>query len=725
MSLAIYDSLKNDLNKAKVYQSKSNILHKQGKNEEAIELAKKALQIGQNYDRSWFNASIHNSLAIFYLDAKLHSQAILHLKEAFNLANRLKSWTLLKENYLSYSRYYTIRGDYKTALEYLQKFQQMNDSIQNKEKNERIAQLQSKFESDRSKKELIQKEEEIQKSKIKLQKQKFQLYIFAIGVILVLLLSFALYRQYKLLEIKGRKIERINAELDQRVRERTSALRLTQYSVDQASDPIFWLFPNSRYVFANKAACEKLGYSTEELVNLSITNIIPKFTIQDWQEFWKIIKTKKSFLFETFHQKKNGKTFPVEIVLNYIDHEGNEFAFAFVRDISERKYREENLKKAKEKAEEADKLKSSFLANMSHEIRTPMNAIIGFSDLLINEDYSSEEKYEFGNLIKSSGNTLLKLIDDIIDISIMEAGHLKLNKSHQFVNNHLNEILLYFQEEKLRQNKLNVEILLNIPENSDNVIIDTDPVRFRQVINNLVGNALKFTEKGFIEIGYKFEKDPVLRFYVKDSGIGIKPEKIDLIFERFNKLDDDRRIYAGTGLGLTISKRIVEELGGFMFVESEFENGSTFNFTLPYSYENKLKTKELIEIENYADSDYNWIHKKIMIVEDVVSNYIYLEALLQKTKATISWAKTGTQAIKLCNEVQPDLILMDIQLPELSGYEATRQIRNVYPNIPIIAQTAYAFSGEKERIIKAGCNDYITKPIKTEVLFTVLQKFLT
>jgi PAS domain S-box-containing protein len=724
LSLSLYDSLKNNLYKANVYRSKSNILHILGKNDEAIKLAHLALQIGENYDNQWFNTLTHNSISTIYIDKGNFKEAIFHLNKASELANNLKSWPLLKDNYLNYSKYYSARGEYKLALDYFQKFQSMNDSIQNKEKNEHIAQLQVKFESDRSKNEIKLKEKEIQKNLVKLQKQKLQLYLFSIGVFIILLLSIALYRQYKILEIKGKKIERINAELDERVKERTSALRLTQFSVDQASDPIFWLSKKGNYVFANKAACDKLEHSKEELIHSSILDIIPNFSIHDWQELWKIIKKEKSLLIESLHMKKSGSIFPVEIVLNYIDHEKNEFAFAFVRDISERKQKEENLKKAKEKAEEADKLKSAFLANMSHEIRTPMNAIIGFSDLLVSEEYSLEEKKEFGNLIKNSGNSLLKLIDDIIDISIMEAGHLKLNISPQFVNTHLNEIILFFQEEKTVRGKQSVEIILNIPPNSDKISINTDPVRFRQVINNLIGNALKFTENGRIEIGYRYENDSVLCFFVKDSGIGIRPEKLDKIFERFNKLEDDRRIYAGTGLGLTISKKIVEELGGIMYVESEFEKGSTFSFTLPYYNSTLSLNSHLIEIENNIENKYLWKDKSILIVEDVDSNFLYLETLLIKTQAKLSWVKTGMEAVQYCKKNIPDIILMDIQLPELSGYEATRQIRQIHPFIPIIAQTAYAFSGEKEKILEAGCNDYITKPIKPIILFEAIKKLM-
>ncbi len=723
LALNLNQSLGNELRVAWINHAKSQVMHSLGKNKEAIELAETALKIGGIFDDKWFNTSLYTSLADYQTSARNYEEALKNLKAGEKMAKELNNWNLQKNNFLSFSKYYDALGEYKASLSYYKKFQQLSDSIQNKDRNERIAQLQTRFESERNKKELRLKEQEINKNKAKLQKQKYQLYIFAFGVLLVLILSFGLYRQYKILEVKGRKIERINEELDQRVKERTSALRLTQYSVDQASDPIYWLSPEGNYIFANKSGCVHLEYSKEELEDLTITDVLPNFSKQDWDQFWEIIKTDKSLNFESYHKRKSGSIFPVEVALNYVDHEGSEFAFAYVKDISERKHREENLKKAKEKAEEADKLKSAFLANMSHEIRTPMNAIIGFSDLLISDEYTEEEKKEFGNLIKNSGSSLLKLIDDIIDISIMEAGHLKLNMTSVNVNYHLSEIAMFFAGDRERLGKTEVEIKLNLPPDTDKIRIETDPVRFRQVINNLVGNALKFTESGVIELGYTIGSDPVLHFYVKDSGIGIRPEKIGLIFERFNKLEDDRRIYAGTGLGLTISKKIVEELGGFMYVESEYGKGSKFSFTLPYYVQDDYKNDGLLEVITPRDKKYNWENKKILIVEDVESNYQFLETLISKTKAKISWAKTGKQALEFCNSINPDVILMDIQLPELNGYDATKLIRKKNPTVPIIAQTAYAFAGEKEKIINSGCNDYITKPIKPKTLMDTINKY--
>jgi PAS domain S-box-containing protein len=723
LSLKLYQSLSNELRVAWVYHAKSQTIHNQGKNKEAIELTKTAMKIGGAFDDKWLNTTLHTSLANYQIDMKKYDEALQNLQTAELLAKQLKNWTLQKDIFLCFSKYYDALDQYKASLNYYKKFQQLSDSIQNKDRNERIVQLQTRFETERNKQELRIKEQEINKSKAKLQKQKYQLYIFAFGVLLVLVLSFGLYRQYKILEIKGKKIERINEELDQRVKERTSALRLTQFSVDQASDPIYWLSPAGNYIFANKAGCDHLEYTKGELEHLNIIDVLPNFNKHDWEQFWEIIKNDKSLNFESYHKKKSGSIFPVEITLNYVDHEESEFAFAYVRDISERKHREENLKKAKEKAEEADKLKSAFLANMSHEIRTPMNAIIGFSDLLMSEEYNEEEKKEFGNLIKNSGSSLLKLIDDIIDISIMEAGHLKLNMASVDVNYHLNEIAMFFIGDRERLGKSSVDIKLNLPPDSDKIRMETDPVRFRQVINNLVGNALKFTEQGSIELGYTIGSDPVLHFYVKDSGIGIRAEKIGLIFERFNKLDDERRIYAGTGLGLTISKKIVEELGGFIYVESEYGKGSKFSFTLPYYTLENYKKNGLLEIDTPREKKYNWENKKILVVEDVESNYLFLETLISKTKAKISWAKTGKQALEFCNSIQPDIILMDIQLPELNGYDATKLIRKKNPTVPIIAQTAYAFAGEKEKIFNSGCNDYITKPIKPKTLMDTINKY--
>lgn len=463
-------------------------------------------------------------------------------------------------------------------------------------------------------------------------------------------------------------------------------------------------------------------FTKDEFLQNNITSIIPKFTVAEWNDIWETIRTEGSLVTELNFNKKNQETFPVELALNYIKHENKEYAFAFIRDITDRKQKEENLRKAKEKAEESDKLKSAFLANMSHEIRTPMNAILGFSDLLLGENLSYDNKQEFIDIIKSSAATLLKLIDDIIDISLIDAGQLKMNKSNFQLNSLLKEINRFYQEEKIRLLKPYIDIHLNESTFNDHITLYTDPVRFRQIITNLIGNALKFIEKGYIEIGYIKGPDKV-KIYIKDTGIGIPANKIQYIFERFNKLSDNiSKLYSGTGLGLAISKKMVEQMGGDISAASEVGKGSIFWFTIPYELDTDASELIINQLKNTAT--YQWENKTLLVVEDVESNYFYLEVVLKKSKINIHWAKDGKEAIDFCKSSCPDIILMDIQLPIIDGYAVTREILSIYPNVPIIAQTAYAFTNERQNIFKAGCVDCLTKPIDSEILLQTLKKYI-
>lgn len=722
LSKSLFDSLHVVRKSAYVNKVKAQIYFAKGEPQKAIELAQNALAVFTRYDYFWGMAEASNDLGEFYAGVQNFDKAILYFKQALKVSKEIKSWELLKSTDLNLSEYYSSKGEFKNAYDYYRMYQVYNDSVLNMEKNSRIAELQAKYETNKKELELLEKTDQINKSNELIRKQKFHLYLFGSGIVLILLLSFALYRQYKLIEKKGKRIESINEKLDLRVKERTSALRLTQFSIEQAADPIFWIDAFGKFIYVNNSACKTLGYSKKDLFSKRIYDIIPKFELNDWNDFWDINKQDGSLIVETVFHDSNLKTFPVEIILNYIFHEDKEYALAFVRDISDRKQKEENLRKAKEKAEEADKLKSAFLANMSHEIRTPMNAIIGFSDMLLHEEFESEEKQEFANIIKSSGDTLLKLIDDIIDISLIEAGQLKIYKGEFNLSNLMKEVNRFFQEEKNRVHKPQLEIKLLATDIHKKIMISLDQIRFRQVLTNLIGNALKFTDQGKIEFGYNLIDNNILSVFVRDTGIGIQIDKVDHIFERFNKLNDDKRLYGGTGLGLTISKKLVEQMGGNLKVESQYGKGSYFYFKIPYHLEAELPDKHKSGIQSQDLK--SWIDKKLLIVEDVESNFRYLEVLLKKTGINIIWAKNGDEAMSLCAQNSLNLILMDIQLPNRSGYEITEEILKLYPNIPIIAQTAYAFSDEKEKILQAGCIEYLSKPLSAETLINTIQKFI-
>lgn len=385
---------------------------------------------------------------------------------------------------------------------------------------------------------------------------------------------------------------------------------------------------------------------------------------------------------------------------------------------------ENQLLYAKEKAEEADKLKSAFLANMSHEIRTPMNAIIGFSQLLSLPNLSAEKKKQYIDIISYKGNSLVKLINDIIDASKVEAGQLTVVYAPCAINNLLKNLQVFYKKDRVLQKREAVDIKLIVPKKTDRLEVVTDEGRLEQVLTNLISNALKYTERGSIEFGYNLDNE-LVTFFVKDTGIGIDPKMQTLIFERFRQVEDfSGKKAAGTGLGLSISKGIVSLLGGNIWVESELGEGTTFFFTIPYRVIEKPESSDeppLEEDEHFPD----WRNRVILIAEDEEVNYVFMEELLNLSGATVLWAKDGVQAVELVKTLKKiDLILMDIKMPVMNGYAATMEIRQINPKIPIIAQTAYAFSEDRQKAEAAGCNDYITKPINSKELFAMMQKYI-
>jgi PAS domain S-box-containing protein len=397
--------------------------------------------------------------------------------------------------------------------------------------------------------------------------------------------------------------------------------------------------------------------------------------------------------------------------------------FAICRDITERKLYEKQLKDAKIKAEEADKLKSAFLANMSHEIRTPMNAIVGFADLLGRAELKDEERETYIKIIKSSSNSLLGLINDIIDLSKIEVERININK----IEFSLQTVLLELYSSYSSETEENVQLIFDNQDETDSIRLTTDPLRFKQVFTNLIDNALKFTDKGTVNFGYSIKSKSKIQFYVKDTGIGIPKSKQEIIFDRFRKLEEDSsKLYRGTGLGLTISKKLIELLGGRIWLESEQNQGATFYFDLPLNKNFKSEKKEKESLAPITIEDIDWKKNTVLIVEDEDLNYLFLEKLLKPTKIKIHRAQTGIEAIQLSKDKSGiDIILMDIKLPELDGIEATKEIKKIHPEIPIIAQTAFAMKGDEEKFMEAGCDDYISKPLKAEKLLNKLNHYLS
>ncbi len=376
-----------------------------------------------------------------------------------------------------------------------------------------------------------------------------------------------------------------------------------------------------------------------------------------------------------------------------------------------------DLEIAKDHAEESDKLKTAFLQNMSHEIRTPLNGIIGFSNLLSGEDISHEDIKEFTGIIKQSGNRLIEIINNVLDISKIETGQIVLNKKSFSVNSLIADLYLFFSPLALAK-----DIELNFHEflTNSNDIIHTDDSKLSQILTNLINNAIKFTPSGSIDFGYEI-KGGMIQFYVKDTGIGISPEHQEKIFDRFTQIDlSITRGFEGAGLGLAICKGLVEFLGGEIWVESEVNIGTTFFLNLPYI--SSVQTESFDYSMLQTSEKKNII--KILIVEDDYISFQYLNAVLKNDLYSLLHAENGEEAVNIVkNTPDIDMILMDIRMPVMNGFEATRLIKEIRPDVPVIAQTAYAFSEERDKILAVGCDDYLSKPIRKEYLLNLIDKY--
>jgi PAS domain S-box-containing protein len=385
-------------------------------------------------------------------------------------------------------------------------------------------------------------------------------------------------------------------------------------------------------------------------------------------------------------------------------------------DITERKQVEEELIKAKEKAEESDRLKTAFLTNISHEIRTPMNGILGFAELLNTPGLSGEKQAEFIRIIERSGRRMLDIINDIVEISKIEAGYQELHPEETHVNHVLKDLYDFFEPETK-----NVMLSYETGLSDDESRIETDSAKLAQILTNLIKNALKFTDSGSIEYGYAVKGDK-LEFFVKDTGIGIAPDQQDLIFERFRQADTTyTRGYEGAGLGLSISKAYVGMLGGQLWIESEIGKGSTFYFTITYNpiTGSQEKISGVTGISGISRAI------NILIADDDYAVRFYFMELLQDDNIRLSYATNGQEALDLIRSgEQIDLILMDFSMPVMDGFESARRIKEYGPDIRIIAQTAYAFSENEDRAKQAGCDEFITKPINRDTLFALILKYI-
>ena len=492
-------------------------------------------------------------------------------------------------------------------------------------------------------------------------------------------------------------------------------------AIEQSPVSVVITDSNGIIEYVNSTTLKISGYTSAELIGKN-----PRIfssgenSKKTYQNLWKKISSGKIWKGEFLNKNKYGELYWESASISPIFDKNKTITsfLAIKEDITERKNLTRELINAKEKAEESDRLKTAFLQNISHEIRTPMNAIVGFSEFLNDADVSAEMRKQYTEIILQNSDQLLSIISNIINIASIEAGQEKIYENEINLNATLKHLHKQISANDLKRN-VSFNLIPYLPY-EDRIV--SDETKLSQVLNNLIGNALKFTKQGHVNFGYVVKANE-LEFFVEDTGIGIPPEMHDEIFKRFRQIDTNiAREYGGTGLGLPVSKAYIELLGGKMWVQSEPGKGSTFYFTIPYkrakrniSSAKHSKNASIIELVE---------PKTVLVAEDEDSNFKLMEALLLNLNLNIVRAITGVEAIETCKSKHIDVVLMDIQMPVMDGYEATRQIREFMPILPIIAQTAYATTKDKNYAIACGCTDFISKPFKKELFISKVKEQL-
>ncbi|HOW41801.1 MAG TPA: LytS/YhcK type 5TM receptor domain-containing protein [Bacteroidales bacterium] len=482
-----------------------------------------------------------------------------------------------------------------------------------------------------------------------------------------------------------------------------------------------------KILFCNSKIVETSGFKIDQLTGKNAFEmLLPQNSIAAVKDaFDYILRGKTGFYnYETEFKRADGEILNIEWNATVL-RDANKVISSIAtigQDVTNRKKAEAELIKAKSKAEESDNLKSIFLSNMSHEIRTPMNAIMGFSSMLGMDDITDIEKKQYISIIHDSGERLLKIINDIIDISKLEAKQFSVNLSECSLNEIFRSGIETFRKSDLLKEKRNVSLVLDSTPEHAEILLITDKHRIQQVLDNLLSNAIKYTEKGTITTGYRIISEngkEYVEAYVKDTGIGIAEGMSKIVFERFRQVDENK-YHEGAGLGLSITKGIIELLGGNIWFDSALNKGTTFYFRIPLI----IPQNEPVSVKGAVSGIPDLSGKTIIIAEDDYNSYYYLRLLLKGLNANVLHAENGMILMRLVQHKVPDIILLDINMPVKSGFECLDEIKKLGINTLIIAQTAYAMSSEKERCLSSGCHGYIAKPVKKTDLYREISQLL-
>ena len=503
-------------------------------------------------------------------------------------------------------------------------------------------------------------------------------------------------------------------------KEAEKALLLRDKALNVAANAIIITNADGEIEWVNEAFTKLSGYVEKE--------VLGKFTIdligtgkQDesfYEKIHNILKSGQVWAGEFNDRRKDGTLYEVEEVITPVtDKNGKvEHLIGIMNDISERKIAERELLTAKKAAEESSRLKSAFLANMNHEIRTPMNAIMGFSDLML--EASPEEKVNYAKIVNNSAGQLLHLIDDVIFLSRLQSEKLPVKKIIFSPANLISEIIFMFD---LPEIKKGLEFQTRLPENAGSIAMKADADKIRQVLTNFLSNAIKYTEKGYVKLGFEIRNSSIL-FFEEDSGMGVPKNEQQRIFEAFFRgAKAAGSAIRGTGLGLNIAKELVELMGGTIGVSSRPGKGSRFYFSLPY----ETPKASFTETPSYKPKLRKWKDLNILIAEDDETNFLYLEIILKEKVNRVDRAINGQEAVEMIRKKSYDLVLMDLKMPVMTGTEATKEIKKQYPHLLVIATTAYATAEEKEHALDAGCDGYLSKPIKRTEIMDIISRHVS
>ncbi len=500
-------------------------------------------------------------------------------------------------------------------------------------------------------------------------------------------------------------------------------MALLNFALDSIHEAAFMADKDARFYYVNQEACRATGYSREELLTMGVDDIDTDASLDQWPALWQQLIEQHTLTFEGRHRTKTGQFYPVEVTANYLEFNGQGYNLGLARDITERKKSEASLQEAKERAESASRTKTEFLANMSHELRTPMHGIISMTHLLRSTKLDPEQD-EYLENVELSAQSLLTILSDILDISKVEAGKLELEFADFSLRQTIHEVV-GGQAYRIRQKGL--ELACNLPEELPD-ILQGDQLRVKQIILNLLGNAIKFTAQGQISIEVRQvsrEGNRVtLRLSVRDTGIGISAAAMERIFAPFEQADSSTtRRYGGTGLGLSICRRLVELMGGRIWAESTEGVGSCFHVELPFLLQ-KQPEQPQPQVRVMLPERKPTRPLKILLAEDNLINARSMTVILGRMGHLVTTAENGLQALEQWRSADWDCILMDLQMPVLDGIEATRMIRQEEQqrgeHTAVIALTAHALRGDRERILAEGFDDYIAKPVDISLLLETL-----